>query len=245
MGRGLVTILMLVAITGVFLYILIYPMFTSQHYKEYACNVVYNIWGKFRYLKEVFKSRCGFVVSIGNVTIVLENLSLCEVESVGNITLMKYSVNVFMYNTLKGSSNVTFTYWVSKDGTIYRFYDPLRNLTLKYPQTRSAKLLLSNLVPMVGIAEFLRINASPYGVKIPSDRGVITSISKVNYVLNDKVIPAWNLTVIPPKNVKSDLKYLVLTIAKLRKFWFIVQAIFVSKNECIGNYSIIEVTLLK
>ena len=244
MNKTLPLILTVLAIAGVFIYVLAQQLVTVQKAKEYPCNVTYKLLGKVSFLREVFESRCGSVVNSGNVTIWLKSRVTMTIDNSKSKHLLIYEVNVAMYSTLKGSSNVTFTYWVDSNGTIYRFFDPLRNITMKYPNTRGARLLLANLIPMVGIAEFLRINATLEGIKLPPERGVITSITKTTYILNSKPLDAWNVTITPPRKVKSDLKYLVIVVARVRNYWFIVQAILVNKSGCIGNYRIIQMNFL-
>ena len=233
------TVLLVVAVVGASIvgYLFINNYLAGRGIKPYLGRVSkYVINFKEVHLK--FNSVCKGIRDVGYV-----NLRRVGSEGlpIGGTTVntFKYIMELFVNDSVRGPKNGTFTFWISSNGTIYKFYDSLRKKTLEYPKTGAAKLLLINAIPMMAIDDYFNVQVGENGVYIPSNKGLIINSTKSSYVVNGESVPSWVVYVKPPSNVKGDVKLLKMIVGKVGNDWYILSITMYGKEAgCVGTYSI-------
>lgn len=233
------TVLLVVAVVGASIvgYLFVTNYLAGRGVKPYLGRVSkYVINFKEVHLK--FNSVCKGVRDVGYVDLSRVGTEELIIGSV-KVSTFKYVMKLFVNDSVRGPKNGTFTFWISSNGTIYKFYDALRKKTLEYPKTGAAKILLINALPMMAIDDYFNVEAGENGVYIPSNKGLIVNSTKSTYLINGASVPSWVVFVKPPPNVKGDVRLLRMVVSKVGSDWYILSITMYGKEPgCVGTYSI-------
>ncbi len=233
------TVLFVVAVVGASIvgYLFVNNYLAERGVKPYLGRVSKYVIN-FKEVHMKFNSVCKGVKGVGYVNLRRVGNEDLPIGS-STVSTFKYVMELFVNDSVRGSKNGTFTFWISSNGTIYRFYDSLRKRTLEYPKTGAAKLLLINAIPMIGIDDYFNVEVCENGVYIPSNKGLIINSTKSSYVVNGVSVPSWVVYVKPPPNVKGDVKLLKMIAGKIGNDWYILSITMYGKEAgCVSTYSI-------